>query len=297
MAAPFFHVSLGFSCQTRFTLDEFDCAMQRLPFDFNITQREFILQCLHEDGKPLWEGDFTLYQMPVEAWQGIRRGGILFWHDFPLRGYCVEEGWGDRVSSIQEKYRYLWSRFREIMRGDAYKKIYVSNTQANLTDYTGSEQEFRAWFGLDQEYYKRLCDALFSFGARNFDITFLNRHIDDAYDLRSLEGRGEGGLTSRFVGILDLPCHHAAAMTLVPLCHRSSLHDVAGRYTNGCEIELISPDRAAIRIGGEVWGEIVPFFNGYLVFLNSKGLVWKATLHAGGQLKFNNNTHWLKLKP
>lgn len=295
MAVAMHTISLGFSCQTRFSLDEFDCNMLRLPFDFNITSRDFLIETLLRDGQNLLDGDLKIFQMPKEKWQGVQRDGILFWHDFPLAGFEVAAGWQEKIPALREKYRYLWDRFRQVLRGDGYKKFYLSNTQANLTDYTASDDEFHNKFALDSDFYLRLREALLHYGVRHFDITFINRNINDADALRPHEAQGEGGLLSRFVGILDLPCHQAVAMSLVPLCHRTSIRAVVGRYSNGCCIEYINEYRAAVYVEGNVWGEIVPYFNGYLMFLNAKGMIWKAALSVEGELKFNNHTRWVKI--
>lgn len=290
------YISLGFSCQTRFSLDDFDCHMSRLPFDFNITKKSFLLNSFKSDGNCLVDGDFSIYQMPVEKWQGVRRDGILYWHDFQMNGFEVMPGWQDYLPALKQKYAYLWQRLRALLRSDGYKKIYISNTQSNLSDYTRDDSEFNEWFGLDADFYYEIRDILDAYGTKNYDITFVNRSIEASYQLSKIEDGGEAGLTSRFGSALSLPFNHQFAASLIPYIHRARLRDIAGKYTNGCVIEYLSEKHAAVYIDGVLWGEIVPFFNGYLMTLNAKDLIWKATLIDGNQLKFSNNTSWFLLK-
>lgn len=288
-------ISLGFSCQTRFTLDVFDCSHERLPYDFNISTRDFVIHSLLRDGAPFWEGDCSIFAMPEAKIQGVERNGVLFWHDFDRDGPIVDKEWRSKLDIIDSKYRYLWDKFTAYARSERHKVFYISNSQCNLSDYAFSDEDYNFRFRLDTDFYLRLKNALRDFGARNFEVALLNRDIDDARALRSLSQRDGENLVSKYVGILNLPTETMIANLLIPGAHQVPIDRICGKYTNGCFIERLDETTADVFVEGLLWGQASSYFNGYLFVFKSKGVISKAAFR-DGKLIFDNRSQWLKAK-
>lgn len=289
-----YHISLGFSCVTRFVLNVFDCSMLRLPYDYNITPKNFLLESLQRKGMPFFEGDFSVYEMSLSKEQGLQRGnGIMLWHDFDRIEHKIAPGWEGKICTVNEKYRYLLARFFDIVQSSASKIFYVSNVQPNLPQYALLEDGFDGMFKLDVEFYFLLNDALLACGAKNFKIALLNRDLDDAAGLARLREQGRENLISRYIGTLNTGNFNKIANSFIPKIHDNTIDAIVGRYTNGCVIEPLCKDVAAVFIDGVFYGEATPYFNGYLFIFKPDGVVWIGALKEGG-VRFDNKTQWFK---
>lgn len=290
-----YHISLGFSCVTRFMLNVFDCSMLRLPYDYNITPRRFLVDSLAQKGMPFFEGGLSVYEMSLSKEQGVQRlDGIMFWHDFDRVENKIAPGWEGKVSKLNEKYRYLLNRFFYIVQGEALKVFYVSNVQPNLPQYSLSEQDFFNKFKLDVEFYGMLKSAIEACGARNFKIVFVNRDLNDAAELARLQEHGERNLVSRYVGMLNTGNFNKIANSFIPNVHSATVDAIVGRYSNGCVIKRLSGGVAAVYIDGAFYGEATPYFNGYMFIFKPDGVVWIGTLRDNA-IRFDNKTEWFKV--
>lgn len=290
-----YHISLGFSCVTRFLLNVFDCSMLRLPYDYNITPKNFLVDSLVRKGLPFFEGELSIYEMSLSKEQGIQRlDGIMFWHDFDRIEHRIAPGWQEKAPKVNEKYKYLVGRFLNIIQGGALKVFYVSNVQPNLTQYSYSEEDFERKFRLDVEFYFALKSAIEACGAKNFKIILLNRELNDAAQLASLQEKGDTTLASRYVGMLNTGNFNKIANSFIPNAHGATVDAVVGRYSNGCVIVRLSKNVGAVYVDGTLYGEVTPYFNGYMFIFKPDGVVWIGGLR-GNVIKFDNKTQWVKV--
>ncbi|TAN50249.1 MAG: hypothetical protein EPN21_09400 [Methylococcaceae bacterium] len=243
------------------------------------------------------EGDFSVYEMPLEKTQGMKRGEVMLWHDFESlgRGQGIAAGWEHKIPEVDSKYTYLADKFSRVIENYEPKMFFVSNAQHNLQEYAASEEDFERKFRLDAEFYFELKHALLQRGVVNFKIVFLNRSLDDAYALSQLHRKGEVSLTSRYVGTLSPGNYGQISNSLIPCVHTGSIEPIVGRYTNGCVIELLADNTAAVYVDGNLWGQAVPYFNGYIFVFKPDGGVWIAGWR-DNSLRFNNKTSWVKEK-
>lgn len=289
-------ISLGFSCQTRFSIDLVSADFRRLPFDFNITTRGGLLEALRSDGAGLRNPDpesFELYRMPVEGREGLVRDGIYFWHDFPMNGLALKPGWQAALPEIARKYDRAWQRFAAHLRAGNVT-LFLSNTQANLTEFASSNAEFDARFALNLQFWHELRAALADMGCTDFSTVFLNRSLEDSLEvntsLRSERAR------SVFGGELSLPTHQKTAFELFATPQQGvGVEVIAGEYSNGLSIEPVRADTAVIRRRGRLWGEITAGFDGYrAAFVGQRDCVFSA-IFDDGRLQFSNRTAWQKV--
>jgi hypothetical protein len=295
-------LSLGFSCQSRFSLDVASGDFRTHPFDFNITTRELLLACLREDGAPLWPGAERLqvHRTPEGQEEGLGAGGVYFWHDYPRAAGVLAPGWEARVPDVQAKYRALWARLGAVLRDDhLHKRLVVSNCQANLTEFAASPADFHLRFGLDPDFATRLSDALEAFGARRFRLSLLVRDLPWAIHLHELARLRPDRFDVRFVGPLSLPTSSlVAASSLVSVAEEEPVAEgfaaIFGRYDNGADIFPVHPNVALAVRGDEPLAEVRPFGGG-LVFTFAGGLDRVArAVFLEGALSFADHTRWIK---
>lgn len=279
---------------TRFLLNVFDYSMLRLPYDYNITPKGFLIDSLARKGAPFFEKALSVYEMSLSKEQGIQRGdGIMYWHDFDRVEHKIAPGWEGKVSTVNEKYLYLLNRFFDVLQNDALKIFYVSNVQPNLPQYALSEQDFNGKFKLDAEFYGVLKEAIESCGVLNYKVVIINRDLDDAAQLSRLREKGEINLVSRYVGVLNTGTFNKIANSFIPGAHKGSIDALVGCYSNGCVIERLCENVAAVYVDGVYYGEATPYFNGYLFVFKPDGVVWTGVLKGDG-VSFDNKTQWVK---
>ncbi len=111
------YVSLGFSCQSRFSIDLFTADHRRNPFDFNISTKEAVLRGLTTSGANFehTKPEIDLYRMTEEGRSGVSCNGLYFWHDYPMDGRELASSWDTKIDGVNAKYRFLWKRFEDLL--------------------------------------------------------------------------------------------------------------------------------------------------------------------------------------
>jgi hypothetical protein len=209
-------ISLGYSCQTRFTLDLVDPDQKRMPFDFNITSRPALIRAFETDGASLQHGEHsvTVYGMKSGDREGIEVSGMFFWHDYPLDEHKVRlhRDWPSKIATVNEKYAALWRRFAGLMRSDDPKTLVLSNSQRNLPDFAEDAADFDLKFGLGRQAFAEIAGALEAFGARNYRLKFLSRSVAELKETAEL---GDDRLDHRFLGPTTLRLDPKIALPLL----------------------------------------------------------------------------------
>jgi len=292
-------ISFGFSCQTQFSIDQCHIAHGSLPFDWNITTKEFLIGALRSDGESFLsdQSELSIFKMAIEGTHGVRKRGVFFWHDFIHEGKIIEGGWRHKINNLNDKYAYLWRKLRESLRDECIEKqIIISNSQNNLSEFTKDDNEFKSEFGIDHEFASLLIEELRAYGARNFRVLFLMRDIGDVVKIRSVT---KCGISShRFVGVMNLPTNRDIAYSFIGRGQSDvGVSALCGRYDNGSKIDRWGDNAAMVtRRSGEPWGEVTAFPGGYLaVFSGAADAVFRAMLLHGNELHFSNNTVWKKI--
>ena len=143
--------SLGFSCHSRFCLDELILDHTSNPFDYTISTKNFILRYLKSIRKDDSDQNFfedysssrnwSLHTMPKEGTDGVllgnKKNGIYMWHSFKREGPLTVENWRDATPEAISKYNFLFSRFaKRLKSNNGSKKVFlISNVQHNLEDF------------------------------------------------------------------------------------------------------------------------------------------------------------------
>ena len=299
-----FPVSLGFSCQTRFAINNGAAGTKTMPFDWAITTRSFVVDALASDGKAfeIAEENTSIYTMPIEERGGIHTHGVYFWHDFPYQegDQHLQDEWRNCIPDVNERYRKKWWRFRNLLRNSGVSKhIVISNTQDNLTEFSNDESDFHEKFGLDEDFLLTLCDRLDSWMARNYRVTFLVRSFRDYEKLVDAQMRMPGVFAVRFAGVMSLLANNPVVPSIFMMIRDGEaglLSMLQGRYDNGVEIVLRGksalvhhPDRKTL------WGEATPFPGGYIfVFEEGCDAIFTARF-VDGAIHFSNDTKWTKV--
>jgi hypothetical protein len=296
------YVSLGFSCQSRYTLATLSADHRGMPFDWSITTRQFVLESLQEgDGRGFTPApdELKIYQMPNTGAEGLGSDrGIWFWHDFP-RGNDLKLAANWRTASdFPQKYIALWERFLKCIRDPGQRKRFVvSNTQENLDQFWTSLHDFQFKFGLDFSYASKLFEVLVELGTKNFEIEFLIRNIDDYIDL---VGRPEiKNFHPKFVGPLALPTHNIVANSLlysVDIDAISHVRELAGQYDNGAVIVPVAYNSAMIYDANKNCQGVAYDFPGGFIFCFMGGVskVFRAVID-NNCIYFENKSRWRKL--
>jgi len=298
-------VSLGFSCLTRFSIELCSADFLRLPFDFLISSKAFILDAFASDGANflISPEQATLYEQTVQRLCGVSANGAVFWHDFPRQDATrlLLPGWEEHVERVNQKYAALWRRFAAFLRdAQIEKRIVISNAQKNLVEFASSPGEFESKFGLDENFFKQLYSALRAFGARSFRISFLDRTIESALRLHLLRREYKDVLDVRFVGVMNLSTEARIAMSSLAIVppHADSVESICGRYSDGREIVNLGDGAALVcrqNDGARVpIGEARPYPNGFIfIFTGQPDNVQIARLDRDG-LTFANRERWPK---
>lgn len=259
-------ISLGFSCQSKFTSNIVCGDFQSLPFDSNITTKDFVLKALDQGNGQLFMREFSElehYQMPQEKTQGLHKDGIWFWHDFPRNGNDLADGYQASVNLV-EKYAYLWKRFINRLEDRGPKRFLVSNTQKNLVEFASDQQDFTNKFGFDIGFYNNLCAALDKLGVENYRVTFLVRTLEEYRNLCNQPGTDR--LDLRYGGVLNLNYNPLIASSLVSPEHQTStLDQLCGNYDKGYVVEKANHDSVVINDGnGKAVAVGRSFYDGFI---------------------------------
>jgi hypothetical protein len=297
------YVSLGFSCQTRFSIDLFAADHRRNPFDFNISTKDAVLRGLATSGANFEhrEPGIDIYRMTEERRRGVSCNGVYFWHDYPMDGKELASSWETNIEGVNEKYRFLWKRFASrISKHSDPVTFIVSNTQMNLGEFSTSTDDFDKKFGFDEAFYYELAQRL-GVGNRNGrSITFLSRDLSNVVSLRKELSSNEG-FVIRFGGLMNLATNPLVAFsTLVNTApeRKDALGCLVGNYSGGARIELSGDITATVyRSGpqGEIpWAEVSMLSDGYLFVFQGRNKVFTAVMQEGS-LHFSNRTTWTKV--
>jgi hypothetical protein len=209
-------ISLGYSCQTRFTLDQIHPDQKRMPFDFNITSRPALISAFETDGASLQHGEHsaTIYEMKSGDREGVEVSGMFFWHDYPLDEHKVRlhREWPNKIATVNEKYAALWQRFADLIRADQSKTLVLSNSQRNLPDFAEDEADFDLKFGLGRLAFEEITGALEAFGARNYRLKFLSRSRSELEETAAI---ADERLDHRYLGPTTLRLDPKVALPLL----------------------------------------------------------------------------------
>ena len=296
-------ISLGFSCQTRFSLDVSCADPRRMPFDFNITTLQGLVAALESNGETLIHstGNAVVFTAPKTGRQGISQSGIFFWHDYPLMtdNKTLAADWQKKLPLIQQKYQAIWTRFSALLRSrHVSKTLLVSNSQSNLGNFVTSGREFDDEFGLNGKSYEKILAALQSFEARNFDIVFLNRNLPEVIKTRT--EIKDPKFRTRFFGVLPLPTNPKLSALLLAASPEldSSIADLCGNYDGGRSISRSGDNTADISQTSDgldrAIGEISAIPGGYIAVFEGLNNVVTAFFNDTA-LMFSNKTRWIKI--
>lgn len=291
-------VSLGFSCQSRFTLDSFRADQPSMPYDWCITTKTFVLQSLESmDGREFTPSidELELYEMSVDKTQGLGKSGVWFWHDFSRNGHLLTENWKSEANYLA-KYPILWQRFLTLLRDASQEKVFViSNSQSNLDQFATSDEDFSLKFGMNSEYLDELTKKLDAAGAINYKLIVLLRSLQDYIDIVSKSRLYN--IDPRFVGSLSLPFHKIVAESLLQQpTVKSNLDCLVGHYDNGVQI-IHAPFDSLIILDANKFacGVAKSFSDGY-VFSFAGGINFISyAVEDGGYINFANKTKWRRL--
>ena len=290
-------VSLGHSCQTRFILEDLDGASRRMPFDFNITTRAALIRALETDGASLQHDEATarVFRMASDGREGIDVGGMYFWHDDPLAEdkLGLAEGWQSEIGRVNEKYAALWSRLSMLLRAEDEKTLVLSNSQHNLGQFAGGDDDFKGRFGLGGQALRDITAALDGYGARNYRLLFLTRSLADLVETIPLK---DPRLEHRLVGILSLRPDHRIAASIAPGRRTEGILPLCGPYENGeWQVKAVSRDAAVIhrRVGDGLkpHGSITLSEFGPVAWTEGRDR-FQDIIHAAGKLHFPDGTAW-----
>lgn len=290
-------VSLGYSCQTRFILEDLDGASRRMPFDFNITTRAALIEALGTDGASLQhdEDATRIFRMASDGREGIKVGGMYFWHDYPLaeNKLSLADGWQREISRVNEKYAALWSRLAALLRSDEEKTLVLSNSQHNLGQFASDSHDFAQQFGLGQRAFRDITDALDRYGAKNYRLLFLTRSVADLAETLALK---DPRLEHRLVGTLSLRPDHRVAASIAPGRRTAEILPLCGSYENGdWQVKAVTRDAAVIyrQTGGGAtpYGSITLSDIGPVVWIEGRDR-FQDLDYAAGKLRFSDGAVW-----
>lgn len=209
-----------------------------MPYDWCITTKDFLLRSLAGgDGKEFTPpiDQLEVYEMTKDKTQGLGKDGVWLWHDFTRNGHSLTDSWASEVNYLS-KYPVLWKRFLTLSRDPGKEKVFiVSNSQSNLDQFSSSDEDFFAKFGMNSEYLDALNEHLKAAGAKNYRLIVLLRGMGEYIDIISKSRLHN--IDPRFVGALTLPFHQIVSEALLaPPASKSALERLVGKYDNGIHI-------------------------------------------------------------
>ncbi len=294
------YISLGFSCQSRLTIDCCTASFGRMPFDWNITTKPFLLNALRRGPEAFDQiiERAEVYRMPNEGVEGVLIDGCYFWHDYHRNGLAVPNDWRGQCENITAKYRTLYSKFQAVAGNHRVKKIFViSNTQDNLSEFSFDDEDFARKFGIDPDFICDLASALDEAGVKNYEFRCMVRSIDEKARLVALEEGSRFRVEARYTGRMALPTVPVIALSTLLECseHQFAAFEklICRDYANGSYIAR-SGNRSFIAFkkeSDEMWAEGRIFMEGLSFVFAPDGAKYKAVLTNSGIL-FSNRTHW-----
>ena len=293
-------VSLGFSCQARFSISSVGADHRRLPFDYNITTKSALLNALKDDGEVFKLADETAMQVFCTRQQkreGVLLDGVFFWHDFPvINEQAMIANWSDGLGDVRAKYAAMWRRFRQVLaEPDTHITFVISNSQANLGQFADTFEEFSDRYIVTPAFIHDLRAALSDLGARSFDLIVLNRYLTGSIEIN--EAIKADWFRSVFVGKLNLPTHQRLAVNVLARdkAGEPPLAAIEAQYQDGLRVVRLNDDSAAILKGKAPIGEIRPATGGYIaVFEDGFDAVKTAIRTDDGALYWSDKLRWAR---
>jgi hypothetical protein len=187
----------------------------------------------------------------------------------------------------------LWTQFGKLARSDARKNFVLSNAGHDLQRHVGGNADFDRDFGLGRNTFCELVQALDTFGARNYTMTFLSRSLCEIEDTVALR---DPRLDHRFVGILSRRPDIAVAAGLFGALAEPSLSAACGAYDHARTlVKAINPDVAIIydMSAGQALprGSLTRLNGGFAAFFEGRGQCLRAVSAEHG-LYFSNGARW-----
>ena len=296
------YISLGLSCQSRMTIDAVVGKQRRSPFDYCITEKQALIDALATGGKSFAHNkdSSSIYTMAAERREGIRSGGVYFWHDYPMADRLqLHADWAQHIGQVNEKYDFLWNRFNDNLRASTNPIFVISTTQHNLSQFAKDDSDFAVRFAIDGQFVDKLSGVLRERCANDFSLLAIVRSFAEADSIRC---RGASDhITVRFLGRLSLPTHELLVRSFESLAASRSfaaLDALEGQYDNGAKIKRESDDACRVsrfRNGKwHPWGEAYVTEGGYLFAFDGHNLLFNAQF-IDGRLRFSNNSAWAKV--
>lgn len=292
-------ISLGLSCQSRFTIDCVSAEHRRAPFDYNITTKAGLLDALRSDGAVFRLADeaaLRVYRAPREGREGIEAGGVFFWHDFDLNpDETLAPGWRSQVEEVRQKNTLIWRRFRKLLaEGDGPVTFVLSNTQLNLGEFASDFDDFTDKFRFTQDFVRDLRSAVESLGVKDARLLLLNRYLRDSIELN--HAVDAPWCRSIFCGPLTFSSDAliaASAFTDQPPADQ--LKAACQRYEDGWRVVEVGEGSAAITRNGELAGELRPMRGGYIAAFDDGHDAIRTAVLDEGALYWSDKTRWRRL--
>jgi hypothetical protein len=241
--------------------------------------------------------DFSKYTMPKDRRQGVATNGVFFWHDFPLEPdrLTLSDNWPEYIDNLNEKSAKIWPRFADFLRASDEKMLILSNSQENLTQFATDDADFEKNFGLGPDAFRKINQTLVDFGARNFKLKFLTRHLSDME--LCCQQISAPHFECQFVGAISRPFENTIASSLA-YDQYCDIGRVCGSFDGGQKLVKQASDRSALIYrngsrGAALWGCLVAMPDGYLVCFNGQSKVFKLVLD-DNDLYFSNRTKWIR---
>jgi hypothetical protein len=251
--------SLGFSCFSKHSIQQFSLDHRSNPFDYLITTKAFLLSWLcsvaNDDDlggfleKHLDFSESKLFMMSREGTDGILLGeesdGIYLWHAFPRDGNKTLKGWENSVIEVRSKYEFMLKRLAgsisSLGQGNP-KNFIISNTQFNL-DQFGEEGKWGESFSFDPPFLRSLLSELRRITRGSFKLVLVVRNLHNFLEICSQFSSDSSApeMILVFGGITQIsPCLHIQQLLREVLFTSQfpapNAPDIAGVYDNGYHI-------------------------------------------------------------
>ena len=296
---PHNYISLGFSCQSKFTIEILENANDvSMPYDWNVVTKEFVIRSLKdENGKAFQPSLNELRRLKTSILQkkAVCINGIWLFHDFEEKG---EELLIDlsAYQNFKDKYSYLWKNFINFVRDDFLQKTFlISNSQENLMKFASSKEDFSEKFGINTSYINHLKECLDNLGATNYRFVLLLGDIEEYIEI--INSSKLENVTPYFVGTLSLKNHGAIAELFFNReSEKNIIEQILGKYENGYEIKKYPYDSALVYDSNKKVKAVAKSFSNGIVFSFVNGI--DTTCHANflhNQINFSNKMEWNKV--
>lgn len=311
--------SLGFSCFTRLSLNEFLLDHTSNPFDFVVSTKHFILSFLrsiqldsnHNSFFEEYSNSFEwiLYKMPREGTDGVlvgtKREGIYLWHAFPRIGNLTVGEWVSMAGVARDKYNFLFNRFTRRLIADQHveKTFVISNSQYSLQDF-GEFENWQLSFGIDRDFLDSINLELHRITRGNYRVIFMVRNFEEFLELSSLSDCHYAAKNHvLFAGLTPVGFSDYAQQLLREMIfpHIASVEivDITGTYENGSRIVRIPSSlhnychNVVYKNNGDPWAVITCTNTGCYAIFDGKNRFSMVT--EGDDLYFSNKTRWRRI--